>query len=112
MNLQEFVTQTLLAIVNGVADAKGKLGEDRVNPEVDVFDRNRNAANSVRLMDKKGHLMRNVEFDVAVTATQGTGKKGGIGIFVAGVSIGAQGHTDMGNESVSRVRFAVPITLP
>ncbi len=112
MNLQEFVTQTIIAIINGVADAKTKLGEDRVNPEVDAFDRNHNAANSVRLMDKKGNIMRNVTFDVAVTASQDTGTKGSIGIFVAGVGLGTQGQTEKSNSTVSRVQFTVPVILP
>ncbi|OPZ54330.1 MAG: hypothetical protein BWY90_00147 [Deltaproteobacteria bacterium ADurb.BinA014] len=112
MNLQEFVTQTIIAIVNGVADAKAKLGEDRVNPIVEAFDRKHNAANSVRLMDKKGNLMRNVTFDVAVTASQATGTKGSLGIIVAGVGLGTKGQTDKSNATVSRVQFTVPVTLP
>ena len=51
MNLQEFVTQTIIAIVNGVADAKTKLGEDRVNPMIEAFSPKNNSADSVRLME-------------------------------------------------------------
>jgi len=112
MNLQEFVTQTIIAIVNGVADAKAKLGEDRVNPMIEAFSPKNNSADSVRLMDKKGNLMRNVSFDVAVTASKATGTKGSIGIIVAGLGLGAKGQTDKSNATVSRVQFTVPVTLP
>jgi hypothetical protein len=53
-----------------------------------------------------------IEFDVAVTATEGTETKGGIGIMVGSIGLGAQGKSDRENTSVSRIRFRIPLVLP
>jgi len=112
MNLQEFVTQTLSAIINGVRDAKDTLGDAHVNPIVDSYDCNIHGAKMGHLMDERGNLIRNVDFDVAVTASEETETKGGIGVFVAGIGLGSQGQVDKGNASVSRVKFTIPVSLP
>ena len=53
-----------------------------------------------------------IEFDVAVTTTEGTETKGGIGVFVVAVGLGSQGKSDATNSSSSRIKFSVPIFLP
>jgi len=57
-------------------------------------------------------LLSNVEFDVAVTAEKSEGTKGGIGVFVGSIGLGAQGKSDLKNQSVSRIKFSAPISLP
>ena len=54
-----------------------------------------------------------INFDVAVTTTDTGEKKGGAGIFVAGVfGIGGQGSATNTNSQVSRIQFAVSVHLP
>ena len=53
-----------------------------------------------------------VAFDVALTATEGTGSKGGIGVVAGIVSLGTAGHSNNENTSVSRVQFSIPVVLP
>jgi hypothetical protein len=55
---------------------------------------------------------RGVEFDVAVTTTENTGTKGGIGVFVGAVGFGSQGHSDAGKTQLSRLKLSVPTLLP
>jgi hypothetical protein len=65
MDLQTFVTETLLQVCEGLKTA--------ITKEVRV-----------------AATCRDVEFDVAVTAVQSGGKRGGAGIFVGGSGIGGQ----------------------
>jgi hypothetical protein len=111
MNLKTFVAETLKEIIDGVVEAGqyyvGKGGE--VNSLHIVY---RNSEGS-QLMDRRnGQIAQMVEFDVALTAAEGTETKGGIGVFAGAVGLGSQGKSDSSNSSVSRVKFSVPILLP
>jgi hypothetical protein len=53
-----------------------------------------------------------LEFDVAVTAQEGTATKGGIGVFAGAIGLGSQGQSTAANQTVSRIKFAVPVLLP
>jgi hypothetical protein len=53
-----------------------------------------------------------LEFDVAVTAAEGSEKKGGIGIVVGSFGIGGQKASNISSQSVSRIKFSVPVPLP
>lgn len=64
---------------------------------------------SVTFREDPEHL---IEFDVAVTTTGESKTGGGIGIFVGAVALGSKGESAKGSESVSRVRFAVPVVYP
>lgn len=98
MKLQDFVSETLIEIVNGVKQAqvavKGSKAE--INPSRPI----------------EGVKERPIEFDVAVTTIEGTETKGGVGIFVGPVGIGTQGRSDSSSSSVSRIKFSVPVKYP
>lgn len=65
------------------------------------------------LFDFEHHmLLTNVEFDVAVTAEEAKGTKGGIGVFMGSVGLGAQGQSETKNTSLGRIKFSVPVSLP
>jgi len=57
-------------------------------------------------------VLRDVEFDVAVTSTEGSAAKAGVGIFVAGLGLGMQGELDASSSSISRVEFSIPLAFP
>lgn len=111
MRLDEFVSATFKQIVDGVVSAQEYAGQKgaQVNPANVVF----RTDQGMRLWDRSdASPIGEVEFDVAVTATEGKGSKGGIGIFVGSVGVGAQGRSDVTNQSVSRIRFSIPLKLP
>ena len=111
MELKDFVAQTLTQIIAGVKDsqvtAKG-LGAE-VNPRLNT---------SYTEAGKQGFLSIGngyapvVQFDVALTVTEGTGTKGGIGVFAGVVNLGSSGQSTSESSSVSRVKFSVPLVLP
>ena len=56
--------------------------------------------------------IRDVEFDVAVTVSKGSETKGGVLVVVGPWTLGSSGKSDSSSNSVSRVRFTVPIGYP
>jgi len=111
MDLREFVSETLTQIVEGVKNAQNKAKESgaTVNPRLMI---------SVELAAKQGFLSTEhghaqfVQFDVALTVTEGTGTKGGIGVFAGAINLGSSGQSHDESSSVSRVKFCVPLSLP
>ena len=111
MKLKDFVAETLKELIDGVIDpqdycsAKGA----SINSTTIVYQ----IQDSSQMMDQRdGRRAQMVEFDVAVTATEGTETKGGIGVFVGAIGLGSQGKSDSANSSVSRIKFSIPVVLP
>jgi hypothetical protein len=111
MELAEFVTLSIQQVIKGVAGADKTAVENhaRINPAIAPVDRNH--VKSVSHL-AGGDILTMVSFDVAVTTVEESGKKGGIGIFVGSIGIGAQGHREAASQSASRIQFTVPIVLP
>lgn len=99
MELKTFIADTLVQIVEGVSDAADRLsGQDNayVNP----------------LVLAQGHTdPKPVEFDVAVTVQDKMAGGGKAGLKVMAIEVGG-GGMEKSTEAVSRIRFAVPVSLP
>jgi len=111
MDLKTFVAETISQIVEGVSDAQMncKVAGSYVNPLL--------ASTDARLGEHglfiaQGGTAQLVQFDVAITATAGSGTKGGIGVVVAAFTLGSTGQSSQENSASSRVKFCVPLTLP
>lgn len=110
MELKDFVSKTLQEIVAGVKEAQENMVEGgEINPAYPMI---RGGGKHTYLTGSNGSPLQNVEFDVAVTATEGKGTKGGIGVFVGSVGLGTQGQSESSNTSISRITFSVPVTFP
>jgi hypothetical protein len=107
MELQEFVAESLTAIIEGVAaairdaDAKKLIG--KVNP---AFASGSEPPNWESYVQK-------VEFDVAVTATErsGVSGKGAIKVY-SFAELGGDRSSSAENSTVSRIKFTIPLSLP
>ena len=111
MELKEFVSETLRQILGGVKDAQGFAAEQggKVVPKRITF----RTDQGLQLWDHTdGTPIQMIEFDVAVTAVEGTATKGGIGVFVGAIGLGSQGQSSASNQSVSRIKFSIPVQLP
>lgn len=53
-----------------------------------------------------------IEFDIAVTVTEGKETKGGIGVAMGIVAVGSKGESSSEANSISRLKFIVPVVLP
>jgi hypothetical protein len=53
-----------------------------------------------------------VNFDVAITVTEGEEKEGRAGLRVYGIGAGVGSKGSKGSETVSRIQFCVPLVAP
>ena len=95
MDLRDFVSSVLLDVVSGVHDAAHKVREEHsyglraaINP-------------------KSGGRTSNVEFEVAIAASQ-SGQVG-LGVKVPFLEMG--GASEVAKERTSRIRFSVPVAF-
>ncbi len=72
MNLKEFVTQTLTQIIDGVEEAKRQKGDTRVNPKPRDDTSIEKLHEAGYTISQDTELIQHVEFDVALTVTEGT----------------------------------------
>jgi hypothetical protein len=105
MDLQEFISQTLTQISEGVAAARAKTAL-RVAPELNVAPKDHERI--FLTLDNRPAFL--VQFDVAVTVAEKSAAGGGGGIQVMSF-ISAKGEKTHATESssVSRVQFEVPV---
>jgi hypothetical protein len=104
VTLKEFVSDTLLQIVDAVAEARAK--NKRVAPRVVHLTGHDTPVVHATAMNPRAFI---VDFDVAVTVshTTDTQAKGGVAIHV----FEAGGHRSSSAEqsTVSRIKFEVPV---
>lgn len=91
MDLKEFVAQTLSQIVSGVKETQTEVAAcgGQVNPHL-----NASPAELGRqgFLNAGGRAAQIVQFDVALTVIEGTGTKGGIGVFAVPSMLEAPGN--------------------
>ncbi len=111
MELEEFVKRAIVDIVTAAVEAHKVVQAHgaAVNP-TNISFRPDQLAGAGYTDDH--NITRLIEFDVAVTASEGTGTKGGIGVVLGAVALGSQGQSQQQREAISRIRFTVPILLP
>ncbi|MFQ5915048.1 MAG: hypothetical protein ACE5JS_17905 [Nitrospinota bacterium] len=114
MNLEEFVAESLTQIMKGVKKAQEELGElGEINPRIRT-----GSLQNAKLLTKMhpDDFVQLVDFDVAVTASEGTRGElgGGIKVFSGILDVGGKAGETTSKEdvSVSRIKFCVPLVLP
>lgn len=102
MELKDFIARTLSEIAQGVRAAQDATQalDARINP----FTSPSVGARSRKLID--------VEFNVAVSETEGTATSGRIGVLAGIVGLAAQGQSSAGNAAATSIKFTVPMILP
>jgi hypothetical protein len=111
MDLKDFVSQTLTQIVEGVKESQTVATARGASVNPILSGTQAEAAKHGFLWSEAG-FAQVVSFDVALTVTEGTGTKGGIGVFAGALTLGASGQSATTNSSVSHVKFSVPLVLP
>ena len=108
MDLRKFIAETLTQIIGGINDAQQNMLEFQKDENSDYTAPYVNP-NPVSDHSKK---LSDIEFDVAVTVSNGKSAEGGGGLSVMGVSIGGKGASEQTNSSVSRIKFSIPVSYP
>ncbi|MBU1138835.1 MAG: hypothetical protein KKA76_07655 [Proteobacteria bacterium] len=116
MDLKEFVSESIIEIIEGIIDAQSRISSEdaQVAPEMSKLYLNSQAGGASLALgkDKNNNLVHTLEFDVAVTANEGTETKGGIGVVAGVFALGSQGKSESNNQSISRLKFRVPVSFP
>ena len=118
MDLTTFIKEALVQIARGIEQANVALGDSTaiVNPRsIDP-----SVSNTTKVYgffndkepSKYYRIVQEINFDVAVFATEGTETRGGVGIMVATLGLGAQGKSQAGSSIESRIKFTVPMVFP
>ena len=53
-----------------------------------------------------------VEFDIAVTATEGKENKGGIGVALGSIGLGTSRKEELEHVAQNRIKFGIPMVYP
>jgi len=111
MELNDFVTETLVQIAEGIEQAQKNLREK--NSEA-IINTNMTETNSGQLVTGgKRNSVEMVEFDVAILANQGTATKAGVGLTVASlIKLDAGGQSNQSTGTESRIKFKIPMSYP
>ena len=107
MDLKEFTKQTLIQIVEGVNDANVALQDSG------AYITNESLSNSKGpcLFYKKLNVIE-VDFDVAITASESEGANGGAGLKVVGLfNAGGSVESKTENQTISRIKYTLPLVL-
>ena len=119
MTLETFISESLTQIARGIEQAAVNLKDSTAIPNPrNMRPMVNNEAYYGSLIEgdadkpRYARVVDTIEFDVAVTITDGTATKGGIGIFAGAIGVGSQGASNNSNATVSRLKFRVPFVLP
>ena len=110
VSLQDFVSQSLCDILDGVRAAQGTPIGKGVAPapfQPGGVDGPALGGYITATMQ----LSQFVDFDIAVTASEGTKTAGGVGVLVGIFTLGSSGQSKADTSTVSRLKFRVPIAL-
>jgi len=110
MELKDFISESLIQIIDGVATAQEHAEEKgaEVAPKLQATTGPRDTFRT----HFTEHPVQTVEFDVAVTASEVDKAEGTIGILVASLGVGVKGSEERQTTELSRIKFSVPIGLP
>ena len=117
MDLKDFIQETLSQIAEGIRLADAAVIEHgaAVNPANVVTNKSGDGPYGFLATDGARTYRRaveSIEFDVVITANEGKESKGGLGIHVGAIGVGASQKNDNSNSTASRIRFRVPMMLP
>ena len=115
MNLEDFIAQSLSQIAKGIEKANNELVDSMaiVNPS-GISRPLVSEHGAYGAVDINGSYVdvHEIKFDVSVSVIDSNEHGGGLGISVAGISLGAQGKENQSNTSISRIQFSIPMALP
>jgi len=110
MDLKTFITETLVGIVEGVAEAQKRITEHHPTAAVVLLDRPADEEN------RPNPIFKSVSFDVAITSAQEetseTRGEGKLRVYVINAGIDGKDVSSNKSSSASRVQFSVPLHLP
>ena len=114
MKLDEFISESIKQVIDGIENARdyAESKGSKISGENLAFIGAKNGTGIVFYNNQTQEIIEKIDFDIAVTAKEGDKSKGGLGLFVGAIGIGAQGQIESENSSISRIKFSIPLYLP
>lgn len=113
MELKEFVSQSLIDIIEGVRTAQNHMDEQTYQAKINPIGLTTQDG-KVLVVSAPGELplAQLFEYDIAIELTKDKEGKTGLGVLSSIISAGAQ--VSIGEESVlaNRIKFSVPVQFP
>jgi hypothetical protein len=115
MNLEQFLSETLIQICRGVRTAQEKITATPYNPENEKYHRSYIVPSPRGGREKE---IYDVKFDVAVTVSNTissmdkTSIQSDILVISANISLGDEKTVSKSTASISRIQFSIPIIYP
>ncbi len=111
MDLKDFVSQTLIQIVQGAADAAEAV--EALGGAVSPAHQVRAGSEMLGLVsDESGRQAQAVKFDVGILVETDSTIKGGGGIKVMSFQVGGSLSEGDRHQHTSRIQFVIPLALP
>ena len=111
MELNDFVRETLLSIINGVKEA-----QEASSGTGAIISPSGLRYNTQLLRDQgyteAGEVTQTIAFDLAVTVKKGKATQGKIGVLSGVLNLASQGQSSRQNDQTNRVQFTIPLLLP
>lgn len=110
MDLKEFTKQALVQIVKGIEEANLELESNGC--EIVTKGIRYAAGQDFKYVYENGAHIIDVDFDVAITATESEGSNGGAGLKVVSLfNMGGYTENKIENQTISRIKYTLPLTL-
>jgi len=106
MELKDFIKGTLVEIIKAITEAQQEVKESGAQISPQEFGK------VERARTNNNASIYEIEFDIGVTATDSSGVKGGIGVFLAGLGVGTKAEASESNIAQNRIKFKIPIAYP
>ncbi|MDO3390616.1 hypothetical protein Q3C19_09025 [Bacteroides sp. ET489] len=115
MELKEFIKESLSQIIDAVKETQEKYKDTNV---VICPDNIQEVKDGLYILDENEYdnyssrsKVQNIDMDIAISVTEKEGNKSGLGIAKI-INAGISSENTQQNESISKIKFSIPIVLP
>ena len=115
MELKEFIKESLSQIIDAVKETQEKYKDTNV---VNCHHNIQEVKDGLYILDENEYdnyssrsKVQNIDMDIAISVTEKEGNKSGLGIAKI-INAGISSENTQQNESISKIKFSIPIVLP
>lgn len=115
MELKEFIKESLSQIIDAIKETQEKYKDTNV---VICPDNIQEVKDGLYILDENEYdnyssrsKVQNIDMDIAISVTEKEGNKSGLGIAKI-INAGISSENTQQNESISKIKFSIPIVLP
>lgn len=115
MELKEFIKESLSQIIDAIKETQEKYKDTNV---VICPDNIQEVKGGLYILDENEYdnyssrsKVQNIDMDIAISVTEKEGNKSGLGIAKI-INAGISSENTQQNESISKIKFSIPIVFP